>query len=152
RTGGESAAQPRRCCTSTWGSPRSTRASRDSCADAPVASLRRLHRELAVDDLLERRRRLGAHELPAVDEEGRRAGDAELGAYADVAAPLRLVLAAVETVPEDGGVEVEILGVLLQLRGGLARGLLEEEIVVFPELPLLRRAPRRLVRLGRRGM
>src|SRR3990172_553545 len=107
-------------------------------------------RQLVLDDLYEAFERLGAREQPPVHEEGRGAGHAGAGPLINVFLHRSLVFPAAEALLESCQVQAHLLCVRLELlRAGLWRVLIQL-VMVGPELALVIRAPRGLVRLPRR--
>jgi hypothetical protein len=82
--------------------------------------------------------RLRARERTAVDEEGRRAARAELGALVGVGLNGGVVLVIVERVLDVAIREADVLGVLLQRRAIERLLILEERVVHRPELAVRR--------------
>src|SRR5262245_55343031 len=101
---------------------------RDSC------QLRRLSRELFVDDALEGLERLGPAQDPAVDEKRRRTGHARCFTSFQVRFDVGGEPVGVEAFAEPGGIEANRRGVLLQIAVGELALVFEEVIVVLPEL------------------
>jgi hypothetical protein len=75
---------------------------------------------------------LQPHKHPAVDEEGRRSGDARPESLLDVLVDLCLKRLAVETRGKCCAVELELLGVLLQLVRRMTGRAFIKKVVVFP--------------------
>src|SRR3989304_9657449 len=71
--------------------------------------------ELGLDDLAEVLQRLGADQYAPVDEKGRRPGDPKTGTLLHVRLDRRLVLPAVQALPEALEVEVQLFSRSLDL-------------------------------------
>src|SRR3981081_792290 len=99
-----------------------------------VLLLRDGRSQLGVDDLLERLERQRPDQLPAVDEEGGRAGGAEDGTRLHVGPDQGLVAVPLDRRVELAQVEADLLRQLI-VEGGRELVLAREELVVhLPEL------------------
>src|SRR5439155_13544984 len=101
--------------------------------------------ERIVDDAAERLDRMRADEGPAVDQERRRAGDAQRARLRDIGLHRSSEAPLVQTAHESRAIETELHRVAHQVLSLECRLLPEESVVVRPELPGLGRAARRLV-------
>ena len=106
--------------------------------------------ELFLDDRPERLERLCARDEPSIHEEGRRGVDAELVAGGVIVLNRLRKLAGVETLVEGSGIEPQVGGKLLQVGIRKRALILENLVVVFPELALGVSAEGRFG--GRRGL
>src|SRR5678815_202828 len=92
-----------------------------------------------------------ARDAPAVDEDGRCRLDAERAAGSDVLAHAIQRFGSIEAGPEAPHVEAELAREAEQVLARQAGLILEQQVVVLPELALLRRALRRARREARHG-
>src|SRR5712691_199905 len=106
-------------------------------------------RQLLLDHSDEALQRLGARELPPVDEKARRAGHASAGAFLHVLLHSILVFPTAHAQLEGRKVEPHLLGIGLQVLRAALRRVGVEHVVIRPELPLLVGAPGRLMPLPR---
>ena len=102
--------------------------------------------DLVVDDRLESLEGLSPGQEPAVDEERRSPGHAQRLAFPKLPVDVLAELTGIDTLAEGRGVQVEVGRDLTIGSGGKAALVLEDPVVVFPELALLVGAERGLGR------
>jgi hypothetical protein len=102
--------------------------------------------DLVVDDRLESLKGLRAGKEPAVDEERGSPGHTQRLTFPIVPVDVRPELPGIDALSEGRGIEVEVRRDLAVRRGGKVALVLEDPIVVLPELALLVGAERGLGR------